>query len=642
VVVCITALLNAAFLGYLAVDSMDSWLDGLLSEAENLQAFSSSDVELRFWGALCSALFWSRPWHPWAASVAHRVEALLGYQGDPNIALAAASSALATTALSGDFDCGDRIALATERLVGSPSASPSEAAWWLNRAGYLRFLEARYEEALEFLRRACQLAEANGMRTMLTTTIYHRFMVEFRVSGWSVANSTLSQMEAMPRPTYPVAEAMLYVYQARRAQFRGRRDEAADLAELTHAAILRTGSQYQEMLFGLVDAELLLDARRIEKARPMIARSRELVERAPVFDCFRAALVFDEARLAQVEGDQALALTRLRESLSLAKECNRKYPLRFLECAMPNLFTLALDEGIEVEFVQQLIRMFRLKPPAGAPDLWPWPIRILTLGRFEVLVGDEPLEFSRKVPKKTLALLKVLVAYGGQEVSEQSLCDALWGDEEADAARQALGITVVRLRKLLGVNDVVLQQGGKISLDRTRCWVDAWRFEERTAQSNEPGAVSGGLALYGGKFLPEDEGEPWSVPTRERLRGKFIHLLATHGHSLEAGGDIDGAIDLYLRGVDADPIVEVFHQGLMRGYRTLGRHTEAISVYRRLRQTLSVVLGVAPSPESQALYRTVMEACAERPETSEDQSMIPLSASSGGRRSRDGAVKRAG
>jgi DNA-binding SARP family transcriptional activator len=172
--------------------------------------------------------------------------------------------------------------------------------------------------------------------------------------------------------------------------------------------------------------------------------------------------------------------------------------------------------------------------------------------------------------------------------------------------------------------------------------VDAWWFDERSAQPKEPSAVSRELALYGGKFLPEDEGEPWSVPARERLRGKFIHLLATHGRSLESAGDTDGAIRLYLRGIDADPIVEAFHQGLMRCYQQLGRHTEAISVYRRLRQTLSVVLGVAPSLESQDLHRTIMGACAERPEATEGRSIIPLSASSGGRRSRDGAVKRAG
>jgi LuxR family maltose regulon positive regulatory protein len=640
-VLSLAALLNAAFLGFFALDAMDGWLDELLDRIAQLRAFPSLDVELRVWGVLCSALFWIRPWHPWAACAAHRVEALLARGGDPNVALAAASSALATTSTSGDFDCGDRIALATGHLVEGTGASPSEAAWWLVHAGFLRFFEARYQEALAFMHQACYIADSNGMQKTFVMAIFHRYAIEFRVSGWAVANATFTDMEAMPR-LYPMVEGMFYVYQARRAHFRGRRDEAGDLAELADAAMLNTRSRYQEMLFGLVDGELLMDAGRIEKARAMIARSRGLIERAPVFDCWWGALLLVEALLAHVEGYRSLTLTRLRESLSLAKERKRKHYLRHFECAMPPLFTLALEEGIEVELVQQVIRMFRLKPPLGAPDLWPWPIRIRTLGCFEVLVNDEPLEFSRKVPKKTLALLKVLVAYGGQEVSEQSLCDALWGDEEADAAKQALGITVVRLRKLLGVNDAVLPQGGKISLDRTQCWVDAWRFEERTAQSNEPGAVSKGLALYGGTFLPEDEGEPWSVPARERLRGKFIHLLGTHGRSLETAGDTDGAIRLYLRGIDADPIVEAFHQGLMRCYQQLGRHTEAISVYRRLRQTLSVVLGVPPSTESQALYRTAMEACAARPEATEDRSVIPLSASSGGHRRRSGAVKRAG
>jgi LuxR family maltose regulon positive regulatory protein len=623
-VLCLAPLLNAAFLGFLALDAMDGWLDELLGKIEQLRAFPSPNVELWVWGVLCSALFWIRPWHPWTARAARRVEALLLYAGDPTVALAAASSALATASFSGDFDCGDRIALATGHLVDSTVASPWEAAWWLVHAGFLRFFEARYEEALALMHRACHIADGNGMRNTFVMAIYHRCAIELRVSGWAVANATLAEMEAMPRPQYPMAEGMLYIYQARRAHFRGKRDEAADLAERADAAMLRTGSRYQVMLFGLIDAEVLLDAGRTEKARRLIERSRALIERAPVCDCWRGALVLVEALLAQAEGNKALVLTRLRESLSLAKEGRRKHYLRHFECAMPPLFTLALEEGIEVELVQQIIRMFRLKPLAGAPDLWPRSIRIRTLGRFELLVNDKPVEYSRKVPRKTLALLKAVIAYGGHEVSEQSLCDALWGDEEADAARQALGITILRLRKLLGSNEAVVQQGGKVSLDRTLCWVDAWRFEERAADPGAQGAVPKTLDLYQGTFLPEDEGEPWSVPTRERLRGKFIHLLATHGRSLESNGDTDGAIRLYVRGVDADPIVEAFHQGLMRCYQRLGRHTEAISVYRRLRQTLSVVLSVSPSPESRALYRTIMEVCAGRPEATEEQTVVAL------------------
>ena len=603
-ILCLAALLNAANLGYLAVEAMDVWLDELLDKMDQLQAFPSPDFELRVWGVLCSALFWSRPWHPWTASAAHRVEALLARGSDPAVALAAAASALSTTSTSGEFECGDRITEATAHLVDGRGASPSEAAWWLARAGYLRWIEARYEEALDFIRRACQVAESNGMRATFAITIYTRFMVEFRVSGWTVANATLAEMEAMPRPNYPVGEAMLYVYQARRAQFRGRCDEAADLAELTHAAILRTGSQYQEMLFGMVDADLLLNAGRIEKARPLIAWSRDLIERVPVFDCFLAALVFVEAWLALAEGKQDLALMRLRESLLLARDGNRKYYLRYLECAMPPMFTLALKEGIDVDLVRDIIRMFRLKPPKDAPDLWPWPVRIYTLGQFRVQINGEDLEFSRKLPRKTLLLLKAIVALGGRDVPEQALCDALWGDEEGDAALNALSITVLRLRKLLGSNETVIHQGGKILLNPEMCWVDAWVFEARFAETGFDNQKV--LALHGGTFLPEDEGEAWSVAPRERLRGKFIDALSKYGTTLESEGNLLGAVQCYLKGIDADPIVESFHQGLMRCYERLGKRTEALSAYRRLKHLLSVVLGVPPSDAAQRLFQDML------------------------------------
>ncbi len=604
-VLCLSALLNAAFLGFVALDTMDCWLDELLVKVERLRAFSSPDVGLRVWGILCSALFWIRPWHPWTADAANRVEALLACGGDRNAALAAAASALATTSMDGEFDCGDRIALATGYLVDSPSASPTEATWWLVHAGFLRFFEARYEDALDFMHHACQIADRNGMRKTFVMCIFHRCAIEFRVSGWTVANATLTEMEAMPGARYPMAQAMLSLLQARRAQFRGRREEAADLAELTHAATLRIGSRYQEMLFGLLEAELLLDAGRIDKARPLIARSRTLIEQTSVFDCWRAALVFVEAWLASVEGNWRLVLERLRSSLSLAKEGKRKHYLRHFECAMPPLFRLALDQGIEVDLVQDIIRMFRLKAPKDAPDLWPWPVRIFTLGRFDIQVNGASLEFSRKVPRKTLLLLKATVALGGRDVSEEALCDALWRDEEGDAARNALSITVLRLRKLLGSNESVIHQGGKVSLNPEMCWVDAWVFEARLIETGFDSQKV--LALYGGTFLPEDEGEPWSVASRERLRGKFIDALSRYGTTLESEGDLPGAVQYYLRGIDADPIVESFHLGLMRCYERLGKRTEALSVYRRLKHTLSVVLGVPPSDATQRLFQDMLQ-----------------------------------
>jgi len=230
-------------------------------------------------------------------------------------------------------------------------------------------------------------------------------------------------------------------------------------------------------------------------------------------------------------------------------------------------------------------------------------VKVRTLGTFDVLVHDAPIAFGRKAPKKTLALLKALIARGGS-ASEGVLIDQFWPDEEGDAAAKSLGAAVHRLRQLIGMPEVVLQQGGQVWLDRERVWVDAWSFE-RGLGADDADAVIHALQLYQGAFLVEDEGESWPVATRERLRGKFVQAVAQHAARLEAAHHHEEAIGWYLKGLDADPVVELFYQGLMRCYHRLDRLTEAVSAYRRLKQTLSVTLSLPPSAATERLYQSL-------------------------------------
>ena len=121
-----------------------------------------------------------------------------------------------------------------------------------------------------------------------------------------------------------------------------------------------------------------------------------------------------------------------------------------------------------------------IQVPPHEVALWPWPLRVRTLGSFEVLVHDEPLAFGRKAPKKTLALLKALIARGGS-APDGVLIDQFWPDEQGDAAAKSLGAAVHRLRTLLGVPGAVGQHGGQLSLERELVWVEAWSFQRAPA-----------------------------------------------------------------------------------------------------------------------------------------------------------------
>ena len=122
----------------------------------------------------------------------------------------------------------------------------------------------------------------------------------------------------------------------------------------------------------------------------------------------------------------------------------------------------ALEEGIEVPYVQEIIRKRRLipeKPPLHLEN-WPWPVKIRTLGRFELFKNGNPFNFPGKAQKKPLLLLKALIALGGKDVDEERLTDILWPEADGDQAYSALTTTLSRLRQLMGEKGLRFRPGG--------------------------------------------------------------------------------------------------------------------------------------------------------------------------------------
>jgi DNA-binding SARP family transcriptional activator len=261
----------------------------------------------------------------------------------------------------------------------------------------------------------------------------------------------------------------------------------------------------------------------------------------------------------------------------------------------------------------------RLKPKSTAQDPQrSWPLRIHALGQFTLLRDGQPIVFSRKVQKRPLDLLKALIASGGVRTSTSTLIESLWPDAEGDSAKVSFDSNLHRLRKLIGIDDALTLSEGKLSLDPARCWVDVWAFEElltridRTAHERpSPGSPSRAdlvkelLRLYTGQFLEKDSQEPWAVAARDRLAAKFLRAVATLGADLEQGKEWEEAVALYSRALELDNLSEGLYRRLMVSYRELGETAEALKVYRRCRDMLSIVLSLNPSPETEAIRGTL-------------------------------------
>jgi DNA-binding response OmpR family regulator len=259
----------------------------------------------------------------------------------------------------------------------------------------------------------------------------------------------------------------------------------------------------------------------------------------------------------------------------------------------------------------------RLKPAAAAGEP-AWPLKVHTLGQFALQVNGQPLIFSRKAQKRPLDLLRMLVALGGTRVDTGALTANLWPDAEGDAAKTSFDSTLHRLRKLLDMPDLLAVSEGTLSLDRQRCWVDAWALEALVARveaaargadriEGEDGAALARelLRLYSGHFLDKESHEPWALAARDRLKAKFARAVGVLGASLEASGQWEQAIALYSQALELDNLAEALYRRLMVAYREQGEPAEAMNVYRRCREMLSIVLGVRPSTETEAVRATL-------------------------------------
>lgn len=98
------------------------------------------------------------------------------------------------------------------------------------------------------------------------------------------------------------------------------------------------------------------------------------------------------------------------------------------------------------------------------------------------------------------------------------------------------------------------------------------------------------------------------LPARDRAVSRFQRLVADLGQRHERAGRWESAAELYRRGLEQDNLNEFLYRRLIHCLQSLGSHAEALGVYRRCRELLSIVLGVAPSPRTQALILTSQEA----------------------------------
>jgi len=326
------------------------------------------------------------------------------------------------------------------------------------------------------------------------------------------------------------------------------------------------------------------------------------------------------ARALGAGADEPALRRELGAGLALARRLDWIAFLRPNPQAVAQLCERALERDIEAGFVRRVVAERGLQPQQPAPAVWPWPIRLRLLGRFEIEIDGRPLVLRGKGAKKPLELLQFVIAAGGSDVASASVVFALWPELEGDHARSAFNVALHRLRKLLGHDSALVLEHGKLGLDSSRVWVDCLAFEALADRLTGPldaaqaGSAERALALYAGPWRRDDDDDAaWQKVCRMRLASKWKRLVRALAAYRIEHGERGAARDLLERAIELEPQAEDLVRELMQLLEAQGEAAAALAAFEHCRETLAATLGVAPAPATLALQTRLREAGAAAP-----------------------------
>lgn len=228
--------------------------------------------------------------------------------------------------------------------------------------------------------------------------------------------------------------------------------------------------------------------------------------------------------------------------------------------------------------------------------------RLLLLGPPSLEQGGQLVHLATR---KALGLLAYM-AVERSGASRSQLADLLWPENTEEQARASLRQELSRLGQSLGK---AIQKPNQqlLRLDPSYIQADLWDFWDaiRTGQNLKALALYRGSFLQGLQLRETAAFEDWQEHIRREIQQQYLHGLSAQATAEEQQGNLAGALALRRQVIAADPLAEQPYLEAMRLSEKLGDRAGALRLYRNLEQTLAKELGLKPSPEAQALARSL-------------------------------------
>lgn len=261
-------------------------------------------------------------------------------------------------------------------------------------------------------------------------------------------------------------------------------------------------------------------------------------------------------------------------------------------------------------------------------------LKIFLAGRVAAESDGAVLDESGFPGRQGRLLFACLVLARGKPVTRHELAGVLWDDVPPTSWQSALRVLVSKLRRsLAGLAELEATGGGYRLELPPAIWVDVLAAETAVHEA-EDGLAAGELdaavaagtlaeSLLCERFMPGDDGA-WVLTRRRELDAARIRALDVLADASLRAGRPDAAVKWANQAVEIEPFRESGYRQLMAAHAAGGNRAEALRVYDRCRRLLAEELGAFPSPETEAIYRELLQQDSPPPQVA----AAPQSASS--------------
>ena len=487
----------------------------------------------------------------------------------------------------------------------------TQPTWHAMATSYYMTVSAS-DESLKHVNRGLEVARESGIQAWNLLLSLQGVLSSMTMEDAEVPEQYLRSMEAHMSKRGLLDKALYYHACSRLLSARGNYTAARESAGIAVAMTDEAGVRFASVNMRIQLGTVMVRTGQLEAGAELIEQAR-VEAKAMQSQTLEYSACMAAAAIAMEASDEDACLRHVRDALTIAAPRGWHKFFSWSEPTMAPLLAKALAHGIEPEYVAKVIKKRGVVPPGNgmALETWPWPLKIYTLGGFRILNDGQQLPYTAKSLRKPLELLCALIAFGGSDVNQSTLIDALWPDLEGDNAQRAFQTALYRLRKFLD-EDVIIFKRGRLTLDTRRVWIDSFAIDrsfqdvervlaDRSSATDAVDAVTSSLlSAYVGPFLPEESGS-WAIVRRERLHDYLLDALQRLARRFETQFAWHGAVRCYRRALEAEPLRQDFWYRLMICHKQLGQPAEALAVYRRCRQFLSTDAGSKPSAEIEAL-----------------------------------------